>query len=121
VFTWDDVLDYLEPLEPVAPLDPAFPVATVPQPDALMALRGTYQWLHDVVETLNPKERAVLCRRFELYDDDDAPGSTLEALGIQYGISRERVRQIQERALSAIRRQVRDDRVTRLRGRQCFA
>ena len=44
--------------------------------------------------------RHVLSRRFEL---DGEPAQTLEELGIDLGITRERVRQVESRALGELR------------------
>lgn len=52
---------------------------------------------------LGVMERHILERRFELHG---VPRMTLEALGQHYHLSRERIRQIQNRALAAIRHEV---------------
>jgi RNA polymerase primary sigma factor len=52
---------------------------------------------------LGVMERHILERRFELHG---MPRMTLEALGQHYHLSRERIRQIQNRALAAIRHEV---------------
>jgi RNA polymerase primary sigma factor len=52
---------------------------------------------------LGVMERHILERRFELHG---MPRMTLEALGQHYHLSRERIRQIQNRALAAIRQEV---------------
>ena len=53
-----------------------------------------------VLETLEEREREVLRLYYGL---DDAPEMTLEEIGTQLGVTRERVRQIKERALSRLR------------------
>lgn len=55
--------------------------------------------LHGALDRLNERERQILTDRF-LND----PPSTLALLGRQYGISRERVRQIEARALEKVRK-----------------
>ena len=55
------------------------------------------------VDNLGVMERHILERRFELRG---VPRMTLEALGQHYHLSRERIRQIQNRALAAIRTEV---------------
>ena len=54
------------------------------------------QWLED----LNPKQREVLARRFGLLGYEPA---TLENVGKEIGLTRERVRQIQVEALKSLR------------------
>jgi len=65
--------------------------------------------LEDALESLDPRERDILRSRFSR-DGDDIP--TLEQIGRRLGISRERVRQLEHRALARLRE--RDD-VRRLR------
>lgn len=55
------------------------------------------------LDNLGVMERHILERRFELRG---MPRMTLEALGQHYHLSRERIRQIQNRALAAIRHEV---------------
>lgn len=55
------------------------------------------------LDNLGVMERHILERRFELRG---VPRMTLEALGQHYHLSRERIRQIQNRALAAIRQEV---------------
>jgi len=69
-------------------------------------LRGV---LEDALASLDPRERDILRSRFSR-DGDDIP--TLEQIGRRMGISRERVRQLEHRALARLRE--RDD-VRRLR------
>jgi len=55
-------------------------------------------WLDGALNTLNPRELRIIRRR-RLSED----GATLEALGSELGISKERVRQIENRALEKLR------------------
>ena len=56
------------------------------------------KWLHDALQILNDRELQIIrCRR--LNDN----GATLEALGEKMGISKERVRQIEARAMEKLR------------------
>jgi RNA polymerase sigma factor (sigma-70 family) len=52
------------------------------------------------LERLNPRMRHVLAQRFGL---DGAPPQTLEEVGAGLGITRERVRQLESRALRELR------------------
>lgn len=55
----------------------------------------------ELVSDLSDRARDVIIKRYALGDDDSI--MTLEAIGDMYGITRERVRQIQEHALGKIR------------------
>ena len=63
------------------------------------------------LEQLPPREREILERRFELRGQ---PRVTLEALGRCYQLSRERVRQLQNRALRSLRGEVESSPVSGL-------
>jgi RNA polymerase sigma-32 factor len=66
----------------------------------LQLLRARREALATALAELNPRERQILeARHFS--DEDDAP--TLAELGERFGISRERVRQLEERALANLR------------------
>jgi len=69
-------------------------------PDALSAQNARASELADALEALDPRMRHVLFRRFGL--DGERP-QTLEELGADLGITRERVRQIETRALRQLR------------------
>ena len=56
--------------------------------------------LRDVLDTLNPREREVLEQRFGLADGS---GRTLEEVGRQFSVTRERIRQIEAKALRKLR------------------
>lgn len=60
--------------------------------------------LKEVFSTLSARERTVLSLRFGL--EDDAP-RTLEEIGGEFGVTRERIRQIQNEALKKLRAKVR--------------
>ncbi|HQY31569.1 MAG TPA: RNA polymerase sigma factor RpoD [Thermomicrobiales bacterium] len=54
----------------------------------------------DVLGTLSDRERAVLAMRFGL---DDGRSRTLEEVGREFGVTRERIRQIEAKALRKLR------------------
>lgn len=56
--------------------------------------------LEEVLETLTPREERVLRLRFGL---DDGRARTLEEVGQQFGVTRERIRQIEAKALRKLR------------------
>jgi RNA polymerase sigma factor (sigma-70 family) len=60
------------------------------------------EFLKDDHRLLSSREKLVLIRRFCL--DDQAKGGTLEQVGRELGLSKERVRQVQASALSKLRK-----------------
>ena len=60
--------------------------------------------LKEVFSTLSSRERTILTLRFGL--EDDTP-RTLEEIGGEFGVTRERIRQIQNEALKKLRAKVR--------------
>jgi RNA polymerase primary sigma factor len=69
-------------------------------PDVQTADRLRAQEIAVALERLNPRMRHVLAQRFGL---DGAPPQTLEEVGAGLGITRERVRQLESRALRELR------------------
>jgi RNA polymerase primary sigma factor len=69
-------------------------------PDGASAERARAVELAAAVERLNPRMRHVVTRRFGL---DGKPPQTLEDVGADLGITRERVRQLETRALRELR------------------
>jgi RNA polymerase primary sigma factor len=59
--------------------------------------------LFDILQMLTPRERAVIIERFGLLNNTP---KTLEEISKQYGVTRERIRQIEARALRRIRSHV---------------
>lgn len=66
--------------------------------DHLVALR---RLLEDMLATLDSRERLILRERYGL-DDHGAP-QTLEQIGQRFGVSKERIRQLEARAMKKLR------------------
>jgi RNA polymerase sigma-32 factor len=79
-----------------------FLVDDVPLPDETVGeaidRERRLTWLSSALSVLNPRELRIVRER-RLKDD----GATLESLGASLGISKERVRQIENRALVKLR------------------
>ena len=60
--------------------------------------------LNEILESLSERERKVLEMRFGL---SDGQGRTLEEVGAKFGVTRERIRQIEAKALRKLRHPIR--------------
>ncbi len=60
--------------------------------------------LHEILTSLSDRERKVLEMRFGL---TDGQGRTLEEVGYEFGVTRERIRQIEAKALRKLRHPIR--------------
>ncbi len=68
----------------------------------------TMSWsneVHRLLDTLSPMEARILRWRFGLDDEEEL---TLKEIGDKYNLSRERIRQLQEQALTKMRKQIRE-------------
>jgi RNA polymerase primary sigma factor len=72
------------------------------QPEEMTAQGMRSDELAEAITRLNPRMRLVITRRFGL---DGQPPRTLEQVGAELGITRERVRQLEARALRELRSQ----------------
>ncbi len=63
------------------------------------------QMLGHLVEKLGPREKKILRMRFGL---DGRGEKTLEEIGVQFGLTRERIRQLQNEALARLRQLIED-------------
>lgn len=70
-------------------------------PDTRVSQENLFEDIQKMLNQLSPKERDVLIMRFGLNDDGNR--KTLEEIGSRYGVSRERIRQIENRAISKLK------------------
>ena len=69
-------------------------------PDAETAQRILADQIRDILDDLSPKERKILAMRHGL---EDGIYHTLEEVGKEFGVTRERIRQIEAKAIEKIR------------------
>jgi len=78
-------------------------------PESQPTEQASYQMLKDDISrlicTLNSREQAVIRMRFGL---DDGKSKTLEEIGLRFSVTRERIRQIEARALHKLRQPYRN-------------
>ena len=86
--------EWLEALEDEAPQA----AETVTRDADLVRVRG---WLADALASLNPRERMIIVER-KLRDEP----RTLESLGQELGLSKERIRQLEAQALTKLRKRL---------------
>ena len=71
-----------------------------PSPSELAAYTLLKEQLDEIIQTLTPREAKVLRLRFGL---DDGKARTLEEVGKEFNVTRERIRQIEAKALRKLR------------------
>lgn len=72
----------------------------IESPDETASNQLLKEHVKEILETLTPRERKVLELRFGLVDDRQR---TLEEVGKEFGVTRERIRQIEAKALKRLR------------------
>ncbi len=80
-------------------------------PDTKVSQENLFEDIQKMLNQLSPKERDVLIMRYGL--DDDGNRKTLEEIGSRYGVSRERIRQIENRAISKLKKLCKNNNLTK--------
>ena len=70
-------------------------------PDNRVSQENLFEDIRKMLNQLSPKERDVLILRYGL--DNNGSKKTLDEIGSQYGVSRERIRQIESKTLAKLR------------------
>jgi RNA polymerase primary sigma factor len=83
-----------------APVSEVVADANASAPFDRLASRTDQEMLREVMGSLDARESKILAMRYGLHDDQP---QTLEQLGRHFGLTRERIRQIQEKALQKMR------------------
>lgn len=92
--------------EPLRSHDPStqlvniLPDETIPEPEDVASKQLLREQVRNALEFLGDRERQVLEMRFGLKDGKD---HTLEEVGKEFGVTRERIRQIEAKALRKLR------------------
>ena len=71
-----------------------------PSIEDIVMFKSLQETLRQVLNTLKPRERDILKLRFGI---DDGRARTLEEVGEVYGLTRERIRQIEKKAIKKMR------------------
>jgi RNA polymerase nonessential primary-like sigma factor len=82
----------------------SYPDEDEADPQLALGNRNFYQKLESLLGRLPERQREVLVRRYGFGSGEFSEGATLEEVGEQVGLTRERVRQIQVEALARLRR-----------------
>lgn len=72
-----------------------------PRPEELATYQLLKEHVNNVLALLTPREQKILRMRFGL---EDGRGHTLEEVGQEFGVTRERIRQIEAKALAKLRK-----------------
>jgi len=78
-------------------------------PDSKVSQDSMLEDIRSILDQLSQKERDVLILRYGL--DNDGTKKTLDEIGTQYSVSRERIRQIETRAISKLKKLCKDEKL----------
>ncbi len=84
---------------------------TTLSPDTKVTQDNLFCDIKKMLNHLSEKERNVLIMRYGL--DDNGEKKTLEEIGSYYGVSRERIRQIENRAMSKLKKLCRNNNINK--------
>jgi len=79
-------------------------------PELLVSQENLLEDVKDMLSQLSPKERDILILRYGLNNNGNK--KTLDEIGTIYGVSRERIRQIENRAISKLKKLCRNKNLT---------
>ncbi len=79
-------------------------------PDGRVSQENLFEDIRKMLNQLSPKERDVLILRYGL--DNNGTKKTLDEIGSQYGVSRERIRQIENRAIAKLKKLCKNKHLT---------
>ncbi len=79
-------------------------------PDSRVTQESMLEDIQKMLSQLMPKERDVLIMRYGL--DSNGEKKTLDEIGSHYGVSRERIRQIENRAISKLKKLCKNENLT---------
>ena len=79
-------------------------------PDSRVSQENLFEDIRKMLSQLSQKERDVLILRYGL--DNNGTKKTLDEIGSQYGVSRERIRQIENRAIAKLKKLCKNKKLT---------
>jgi RNA polymerase primary sigma factor len=82
---------------------------TTISPDGRVTQDNLLEDIRQILNQLSQKERDVLILRYGL--DNNGMRKTLDEIGTQYGVSRERIRQIENRAISKLKKLCKNEKL----------
>lgn len=83
---------------------------SIDTPDSRVSQENLLEDIQKMLNHLMPKERDVLIMRYGLNNNGEK--KTLDEIGSHYGVSRERIRQIENRAIAKLKKMCRNENLT---------